>query len=228
MRSVHLSILIALAATACGQLIGVSGEDLDAPMRAPTVDDGGAADSGTGAAAAPDAAPACDGVSECVRVVFVTGSKWTGDTLGGVSGADAKCNQAAAASLHPAVQGRSFVAWISGSEKSAASRHVKGSKAYLLVDGTPVADDWTQLTSGYLRAPIALDENDEPVFGESVWTGTNEDGTAAEHCGDWASPEGFATTGATTTSLPARGGWTNLFASRRCKSSEGHLYCVER
>jgi hypothetical protein len=123
--------------------------------------------------------------------VFVSSVGYGGNELGGLSGADAKCQALATAAK---LQG-TFKAWLSDSKTDAASRITTRNQPYILVDGTLVASDWKELTSGFLLTPIDKIETGAPLptpfgtdLGVDVWTNTNIDGTKARTdpvCGDW-------------------------------------------
>ncbi len=113
--------------------------------------------------------------------VFVTSKAYDG-ALGGLSGADAKCQALADA----AMLGGTFKAWLSTEAESPSLRFTKQGP-WTLVDGTLLADDWAQLTSGTLKNAISRDEQGMPVGTTSacsatkyaVWSQTNPDGTFA-------------------------------------------------
>jgi hypothetical protein len=114
--------------------------------------------------------------------VFVTSEAFDGN-LGGLSGADnASCGLAARGN---------WKAWLSDEDTDARDRIPDGE--YLLLDGTPIANNKADLTDGALLHAINLDENLEPVSGEGVWTGTDRDGTRSgegEYCAFWSSGSG--------------------------------------
>lgn len=92
---------------------------------------------------------------ECKKYnrVFVTSEAYNGN-LGGVTGADAKCQALAdAANL-----GGTYRAWLSASGQAANSRLIHSIHPYGLVDGTLIANDWDHLVSQDLdlAAPISL------------------------------------------------------------------------
>jgi len=132
--------------------------------------------------------------NKCIKpkTVFVTSTLYTGN-LGGLSGADAKCQERAKIA---GLDG-DFKAWLSDSKTSAATRLSPATVPYVLVDGAVIAKDWKQLTSGDIEAPI-----DRTEFGKFptavahppgcshsiVWTNTKEDGSIAaanRSCSDW-------------------------------------------
>ncbi len=113
--------------------------------------------------------------------VFVTSGTSNGDLVAaasalgfaGVDGllaGDFICNSHADAVGLPGP----FVAWLSTQFVNAVDRLNAGSGPWVLPDGTKVADDRAQLTSGNLDVAISRSENNV-VQGppSSVWTGTN-------------------------------------------------------
>jgi hypothetical protein len=126
------------------------------------------------------------------RVVFVTSEKYLGTEIGGLQSADALCVKHA----QEAGLSGTFQAWLSDSTGDPATR-MNRSGPYVLVDGTPVADDWDALVSGHIDNPIVLDEGGELAFGNDdqvcagweVWTNTHADGTQRtdQHCSNWSS-----------------------------------------
>jgi hypothetical protein len=205
---------------------------------------GGAAGSG-GAAGQGGAAGAGGSGGSAFKLVFVSSQLYDGN-LGGLVGADAKCQSLASAA---GLVG-TFKAWLSDTNTSAASRLTQHSGPYQRVDGVVVADSWSDLTDGALKAPIRKDEkgNEGPTAGNSllalqslntgVWTFTKVDGerftTAADPffkppCNDWTSTMG---------SWTAQGGdftvtdgfWTqhgNVAVPDWC-AEKAALYCFEQ
>jgi hypothetical protein len=147
---------------------------------------------------------ACVG-NACVsktRRVFVTSQTFVGGNLGGLPGGDDACRTLAVA----AGLGSSFVAWLSDSTGSPSSRFAKDAGPYTLVDGTIIANSWSELTSGVLQHGIDLTEVGGPpprgtvgCVSPAVWSGTQNDGQrsgAKADCGDWSDPTSqFATFG---------------------------------
>src|SRR5688500_15355507 len=93
---------------------GVEAIDVSDAHAPDDVADADAQDANEAEAEAPliDAGPPypCNGDAGCGRLVFVTSAVWQGN-LGGVSGADAKCNEVAQASPLPMLRARKWVAW---------------------------------------------------------------------------------------------------------------------
>lgn len=158
--------------------------------------------------------------------VFVTSLRYPGD-LGGLAGADAKCQERA---LSADLAGR-FRAWLSDGADSPASRFSRPATPYQLVDGTAVASGWTDLVKGTIAHHIDVTEAGMPAGGVStVWTRTRPNGTAADFalgpdCEGWtsASTSGFGTNGQYQGQL---GLWSFIGASS-CNASL-RLYCFQQ
>ena len=104
---------------------------------------------------------ACEPACNPCRV-FVTSTTHDGN-LGGLAGADAICQARAAAAGLPGT----YLAWLSDGSASPATRFLTQSAGpYRLVNGTTIADDWADLTSGDLDAPINITETGDPPGGE--------------------------------------------------------------
>jgi hypothetical protein len=186
------SILGSVAAAWAALALGVSGAAPAAPNPDPSpVAPGGLAQAAEVAmaigfgedtpAGAQPAKPGCAGCAPAQALVFISSSKFTG-RLGGILGADAKCQAHARAAKLPGT----YKAWISDSSGSSPARSFTRSRVpYRLVDGTLVADNWDDLTDGTLDAQISRDEYGDPLprltRGVSywwVWTATRTDGSA--------------------------------------------------
>jgi hypothetical protein len=183
---------------------------------------------GGGACAACGEGEDCIG-GDCVAAcnpcrVFVTSTTHQGD-LGGLAGADAICQARAGEAGLPGT----YLAWLSDDAASPATRFPTHSAGpYELVDGTTIADDWADLTSGDLDAPINLTETGGSPGDESeAWTHTEADGTASfgVPCNNWTSnsSEDYAAAG----TVSATGAEWTRFGGDRCQFSD-HLYCVQQ
>jgi len=120
------------------------------------------------------------------KVVFITSKGYDGD-LGGLAGADDKCNTLAMeAGLANA---GNFMAWLSSAEGSPSSRMTKYEEPYLLLDGESiVAASWSELTDGSVDSAINVDETSALQPGKRAWTGTTASGAASSPtCKDWTS-----------------------------------------
>jgi hypothetical protein len=140
--------------------------------------------------------PACGRQGPCR--VFVTSQAFTG-ILGGVGGADAKCQQLA--DVSPLTRGGKYRAWISGGSANSgpASRFTNLDRTgpYVLTNGAEIAADWSDLVDGSaIGAPIHHTEwgdTTSPAF--FAWTYTLGDGHPGtvggllRFCNEWASPD---------------------------------------
>jgi len=162
--------------------------------------------------------------------VFVTSTTYDGN-LGGLAGADAKCQARADAA---ALTG-TFRAWLSDATGSPSTRFTRSAVApYVLVDGTVIAGNYTALTSGSLEHPIDQTETSgappiEPIFGHAaVWSGTSDSGTLQwnDHtCSNWTSSDGA---GKAILGNPiASTYWSFAWGDSPCNRMQP-LYCFEQ
>jgi hypothetical protein len=138
------------------------------------------------------------------KVVFLTSVFKTG-AMGGLAGADAHCQTLAAAAQLPG----EYMAWLSTSTASPASRMAPATVPYALVGGAVIADDWDDLVDGKLKTPILLTETgngppESPFIcqGSEVWSNTKVDGTvsAGGSCTNWTVTTGTGDASRSTTS----------------------------
>lgn len=171
--------------------------------------------------------------SSCIkefRRVFVTSQVFTGD-LGGVEGADEKCQSAAEAAGLPG----EYRAWLSTPVASPADWPVHSTVPYRQINGVDVAGDWEQLLVGPLTNGIYVSEwgGDAGVGMHScipdsrpVWTNTQTDATSYTsdmHCGNWGSTTGEGSAG--------QAGAKNFSWTVGCLikcGEEAALYCFEQ
>ncbi|HRI06680.1 MAG TPA: DUF4215 domain-containing protein [Nannocystaceae bacterium] len=159
------------------------------------------------------------------RIVFVTSTTFkpgadSATAFNSIATADAKC-QAAAKDKFPGT----FRAWLSGGANNPATDWTglnNFAGKFVLPNSTIVATGWNNGALS-LDGPIDIDENKQAVDNASVWTGTNETGTATtSNCNVWLQGNGNGTTGLTSKSDP---GWTN--ASEQPCGDSRHLYCFQ-
>ncbi len=167
------------------------------------------------------------------KYVFITQGSYTGD-LGGVAGADAKCQVEADAAGLPGT----YKAWISTDSASPAEDFTKSPSRYILPDGKVVADSWDDLTDGTLDNRISV----TAAGGSSIkmtWTNTRTSGHMyAEYyeCQAWTDTVGSTdySVAPVVSNRPGKVGSTTYSDSRwtyngnaSCAHSYG-LYCFQQ
>lgn len=122
------------------------------------------------------------------RLVFLSSATYPGD-LGGLSGADLKC-QALAASAGLA-DPHTFRAWLSDGAHSPQNRFTTLDllgAPYVLLNGRIVADTFVELIDLGPRTGISITETGQSVANAYVWTNTTAFGEAfspTNHCNEW-------------------------------------------
>jgi len=168
------------------------------------------------------------------KIVFVTSTVYSGN-LGGLAGADAKCQERALAGGLPGT----YMAWLSDNTGTPASRMTKAVVAYVLPSGTKVANNWTDLTDGTLLSGISMTELLGPAPTTSfcagpgnppVWTNTNANGmqaNALSSCANWTGGNGGSIWGNATLT---NGAWTNWCSGGACINPAflAPIYCVQQ
>ena len=160
------------------------------------------------------------------NTVFATSSSYQGN-LGGLAGADAKCQERAAAAGLTGI----YKAWLSDSTTDARDRLTHGSRPYKLVDGTTIANNWADLTDASLLAPINKTESGgTPAMW--TWSSTLTDGSKAggAYCNDWTTTDpshlyGAFGVGRTDSSGEA---WTHTPSGGWYCENYQVLYCFEQ
>ena len=177
-------------------------------------------------AAAPNVARlcACDDVADStptatptptpapIKRVFTTSQRFGGN-LGGIAGADQKCNSAAAA----AQLGGTWRALISTATVHARDRIVDGE--YRTLIGFRVARSKADLLDGSLENSISTNEFAQPAS-TSVWTGSDYNGTyLAPNCQNWT------TSSAGTLNNPLKGWAGSSNSNASFLTAHGTLLC---
>ena len=120
------------------------------------------------------------------KTVFLTKSSFESN-MGGLSGADAKC-QAEADDPESTVPSGTYLAWLSDGTNSPDTRFTKSSHPYVLPDGTKIADNYTDLTDGDIQNIINIDSTGKTLGQKHFWSSTESDGTSAQSfvtCKGW-------------------------------------------
>lgn len=188
------------------------------------IDEGEACDDGPLAAG-------CSSSCQLYRRVFVTSQVFPGD-LGGLTGADAKCQEAAVEGNLPG----NYFAWLSSSNDSPEDRFVRSSIPYQLVDGNEIAINWDDLTDGTLATGITVSEKKGapgkgthsclPTSAPIVWTNTKDAGTTnggQNSCGEWGELTGQGSTG-----IAGRVDFSWTSNCLAMCADEAALYCFEQ
>ena len=162
-------------------------------------------------------APACG-----TRFIFVTSSTYNGN-LGGLAGADAKCQTAATAGSLPGT----YKAWLSDGTGIAGTRLTSTTLRFILPTSGQIARDFDDLTDSLLDQTININELGATVAnGATVWTSTDgEGGGIGNNCTNWTSgvagPFGAVGLVGSTTST-----WT--FSTTVSCTALNRLYCVQQ
>ncbi|MBI1888964.1 MAG: hypothetical protein HYS15_03500 [Candidatus Spechtbacteria bacterium] len=172
-----------------------------------------------------------------VKTVFITSRTYSAN-LGGLTGADQKCQDRANAAGVPGT----FRAWLSDKTKDAVFRikpHNENSPFYRL-DRKKIADSWAELTGGSLEEQInineftkeaSLYEEGAGVFSSLVWTATKTDGTLTNSgdsdCSQWSTSASSEEKGPGLGDFMKKNSfWTKAGTNTHCDSIRP-LYCFE-
>jgi hypothetical protein len=162
----------------------------------------------------------CSGAGSSGGKKFFVSSATFSGALGGLAGADAKCNTAAQAASLPGT----FIAWLSDSHTDAIQR-VQDVGPWSLVVGPVVFNNKASLTTGPI-APPGQDEHGHPLL-TRVWTGTAGGGVMGTSiCNDWTSAAGsdFGIAGDSTSTSSS---WTSSNGRPSCADTYP-IYCLEQ
>jgi hypothetical protein len=166
-------------------------------------------------------------------LAFVTSTAQNGN-LGGLTGADDICRARAVDGELPgaAVPGN-YKAWLSDTTGSPSTRFrctqaSCSGQGYTLVDGEPIASDWSTLTDGTLEHAISVTESNGTVLSNGVWTHTTiagtKEGFATGHCSNWSVSNPLGSFGEV---LAKDSDWTSPGALVTC-AAEFFLYCFQQ
>jgi cysteine-rich repeat protein len=172
--------------------------------------------------------------NDCISLskrVFASSVMYDGN-LGGLVGADAKCQALADAANLPGT----YMAWISTNEGSPSTRFTQSITSYTLVDGTQVAANWASLVDGTLDAAINMTETGGvPPVGDTscagggfttVWSATNINGTPGGNgaCNNFTSTVGSGLWGQATVTNSS---WTSWCSGGLC-TWVSPIYCFQQ
>ena len=175
----------------------------------------------------------CSSTCKAHKVVFVSSVPYDGN-MGGLPGADAKCQALATA---VGLKG-TFLAWLSDNTGSPSTRFTKSAIPYVRRDGVLVANNWTDLTDGAIANSIGVSElglapgvGPEPCGNLVGLTRTNTatnggQYNAALSCNNWSSNAANLITGGGHY-FSANANWTAYVCAQFC-SWKKPIYCVEQ
>lgn len=168
-------------------------------------------------------------MSVAPKRIFITKATYSGN-LGGLQGADQKCQDAATA----ANLGGTWTAWLSSSTKNAIDRLGDVGPWYLVGGNTKVFDSKAAVTSANPMTAILSYEDGTAVSGtRETWTGTQKNGSVyldgsnnPVTCADWTSGgmDNSGSMGHVQSTLPED--WTSG-GTGRCDQALS-LYCFEQ
>jgi hypothetical protein len=169
-------------------------------------------------------------------LVFVSSQLYNGN-LGGLAGADSKCQALATRAGLPGV----YKAWLSDSSSSPFTRFTHPQAPYEDTKGNLIALNWTELTAGgNLRRGIVYTESGDDVGGVNgtvAWTATSQQGTLnAPHCSppylsycdcvDWTEDQSYTGECGQAWWSYTNHYWTDAF-NQGC-SQIARLYCFQQ
>lgn len=157
------------------------------------------------------------------RIVFVTEGAYKGD-LGGIEGADQKCQDEAYFAGYPAPD--LFRAWLSTAGSGVAWLDADDGRKFVRPDGETVALTLEDLTDGTIGVPISVTATKTTPAVTKVWSDTDVHGNSASSvdCGGWTETAGQGRVGLNNATDST---WTLRDNAAWCTSS-AHLYCFEQ
>ena len=175
----------------------------------------------------------CSSTCKSHKVVFATAATFDGK-LGGLDGADAKCQALAVSAGLPGT----YRAWISDATGSPSTRFTQSAIPYVRRDGLLVANNWADLVDGTIANKLNLSETKGvPGFDDNVCgnlkgltlTDTATDGTlynALGSCNNWTSSAANMPTGGGHFSA-VNNNWTAFVCIYNCSWKKA-LYCFQQ
>lgn len=172
-------------------------------------------------------------------LIFATSERYKGN-LGGVHGADLKCQALAKAAKMPGT----FKAWLWSSDVLPEDRLIQSPGRYMLPNKVVVAKNFAQLVSGDLLEPISVTEKgeqlvyhptdpDEPSSYDFImWTGTYQGewggpNSPADTCNDWTTEAENWMGGTSGAHMPHLGYYGQFMVFVSCKLYPLRLVCVQ-
>ena len=190
----------------------------------------------------PNGVPCQSGCRFQARLAFLSSVAYKGGELGGVEGADLKCQNLAKLAAFDNATG--FKAWLSDAQHSPAQDFDHSPQtvdlAYVRPDGVRIADDWDDLIFGGPGDGIIVTETGETLLSAGVWTGTAPSGKVFDPtatCKAWSSSAAIDTSrfGLSGVDKQLVDAWTQWVADKEWTSYNSYgcnfvyrIYCVEQ
>ncbi len=162
------------------------------------------------------------------KTVFVTSAKFKGN-LGGLAGADDKC-QAEVDGPASIVPSGTYLTWLSDGTDSPDTRFTKSAHPYILLDGTKIAENYTDLTDGSILNAINIDSTGKALGLQPFWTGTKADGTTAPlsvTCTGWKDPLPYHKGMHGQTNM-TNSSWSTMHSDHSCRIGPNFLLCFQQ
>jgi hypothetical protein len=194
-------------------------------------------DNGTGEFL-PDSVPCDDGCRFAAKLVFLSSVGYKGGELGGVEGADLKCQHLA--TLANFDNAAKFKAWLSDDLYNPFKDFTKTAEMpYVRPDGVRVADDWDDLILNGPGDGIIVTETGVTLMNTGAWTGTAPSGKPfpGGTCLSWISLNPLETSrvGQSGLNKQPEAAWKQWVAEKKWTSSTtsgclyAHkIYCFEQ
>lgn len=132
---------------------------------------------------APSEDASVDAGPESPYWIFMTSDTYDGAGVGGLAGADLKCQAIADAHDFPG----SYKAWLSDSATHRTAR-IKGDGPWKRVDGTLVFEDLLHMSAGVPLASVDKTADNVSSNTSSFWSGSTRIGESrSDNCLDWTS-----------------------------------------
>jgi hypothetical protein len=186
----------------------------------------------------PDSVPCDDGCRYDAKLVFLSSVAYTGGEIGGVEGADLKCQHLA--TLANFDNAAKFKAWLSDDLYNPFKNFTKtADMPYVRPDGVRVADDWDDLILNGPGDGIIVTETGVTLMNTGAWTGTAPSGKPfpGGTCLSWISLNPLETSrvGQSGLNKQPEAAWKQWVAEKKWTSSTtsgclyAHkIYCFEQ
>ncbi len=123
-----------------------------------------------------------------------------------------------------------YLAWLSDVTDSHDTRFTKYAHPYMLLDGTKIAENYTDLTDGSILNAINIDSTGKPLGALPFWTGTNADGTTAPlsvTCTGWNDPVSYHK-GMHGRTNRTNSSWSTMHSDDSCRINFEALLCFQQ